>query len=251
MDSIKVINFYKFIPLAEPSAIALKLKQELAPIQVLGTIILAREGLNAGLAGLPQDVDQAFQVICSDPHFSDLNYRESFGSSQPYRKLLIRTKHQILTFPEPFDPSIDEIHEGPALSPDQWHHKLVNKTDDLVLIDTRNRYELEKGSFHDASDLEIDHFKDFPDRFLKKYGDQKDKTYFMFCTGGIRCEKAVAFARKQGFEKVYKLDGGIINYLRDKGQGQWQGECFVFDQRWSINADRLEIGENSSEANEP
>lgn len=237
-QQIKVINFYKFFQLEHPEQFCQQLYDDLKDIPVRGTLILAPEGLNGSLAAMPHDVEQAFQKLCSYPELTQLSYRESFARSQPYKKLLVRTKAQILTFPKEADPSIADIQATPALSPEQWQAKIETADDKLVILDTRNQYEVEAGSFAGAKDLGIERFQEFPEEFLKQYGEQKDKTFLMFCTGGIRCEKAVAFARKQGFPHVYKLDGGIINYLKEQGPKLWQGECFVFDQRWTIGADR-------------
>lgn len=235
MSSIKVINFYRFTPLGdELSQWQMRLSSELSNFDVLGTILLAPEGLNGSLAGSPSSVDEAFSAITSLPPFAGMSFRSSYGSTQPYRKLIVRKKRQILAFPKQLDPNIDEILAGPALNPEQWAEILDDKPEDLVILDTRNHYEFEVGSFEGAEHLEIEQFRDFPMRFSERYQGQEDKTFLMFCTGGIRCEKALAYARSQGFQKAYKLDGGIIDYLQEKGSKYWNGECFVFDQRWTV-----------------
>lgn len=254
MDSTcKVINFYKFTPLEKPDEIRQRIQSELAKSRVLGTILLAEEGLNGSLAGKAEDVDDAFARICDFKEFSDLSQRASFGQSQPFKRLIVKVKPQILGFPLECDPSVQQILEGPSLGSDEWAKVLEQNKDEVVILDTRNRYEYELGSFAGARDLNISRFREFPEAFLENYGDKKDQTFLMFCTGGIRCEKAVAFARQQGFQKVYQLDGGIIQYFEKQGEKHWQGECFVFDQRWSIGSE-LQEGKELAEfkaANKP
>jgi predicted sulfurtransferase len=239
--SIKVINFYHFFPLKEPQTQADRLQRDLAPVEVLGTITLAQEGCNISLAGSPEAIDQALAHIADRLGLGQISYRSSYGETQPFKRLMIKVKDQILAFPKEQNPSISDIHQGPALSPDAWPEILDQPTEDTVILDTRNVYEVECGSFEGADHLGLDRFQDFPKAFLNRYGDNdKDKTFLMFCTGGIRCEKAVAFAQSHGFRKTYKLDGGIIDYFANCGDRKWQGECFVFDHRWTIRPDRQE-----------
>lgn len=235
-----VVNFYRFCRIEDPEKICKWLKKELQNTEVLGTITIANEGLNGGLAGLPEIVHQALSKISVLPEFSDLTIRESYGQTAAYNQLQIKVKRSILTFPKKYEPTLSDIQESPNLSPEQWLEQMSNANKDLIILDTRNDYEFEQGSFSEAQHLDIMNFRDFPDAFLEKFQGQEDKTYLMFCTGGIRCEKAAAYARNQGFPNVFKLDGGIINYFKKSGREGWRGRCFVFDHRAAIEADRQE-----------
>lgn len=231
---VKVVNFYQFIPLVNPENLAETLRGFFASLpEVKGSLILASEGINGGFAGPEADVEQ----LCSRIHrlepFQTLEYKATWGETQAFRRQLVKVKKQILTFPAAYNPSIDAIKSGRHLTPEAWDALL--EQGDVVVVDTRNTYEIAYGTFAGAEQCDVERFVDFPEQFLQKYGAAKDKTYLMFCTGGIRCEKAVAFAQAQGFDKVYQLDGGIIRYLERSEGKHWQGDCFVFDHRWSVD----------------
>ncbi len=237
-----VVNFYKFAPLDHPETLKSRLFESIKDLNVLGTILLAKEGINGGLSGTPAHVEKALELIRSIPPFETLTVRKSFGETGSYKHLKIRVKDKVLAFPDAYEPDLEAIAETPDLRASVWQKKLDQADDNIVVLDTRNDYEYELGSFDKAEHLNISKFNDFPKAFMEQYANDadKDKTFLMFCTGGIRCEKAAAFARKQGFKRVFKLEGGIIKYFEEKGHSHWQGECFVFDHRAAIAPDRNE-----------
>lgn len=235
-----VVNFYRFIQLGKPQEICDHLQKSLSELSILGTITIAPEGLNGGLAGDRTIVCKALSIIRKIESFKSISVRESYGKTEAYHRLDIRVKDRILAFPEHAEPDMDDIKSSPSLSPNQWLELIKNLGEKAVILDTRNGYEFEQGSFQNAQQLDIERFQEFPDAFLEKYKHQKDRTFLMFCTGGIRCEKAAAFARKEGFSKVYKLEGGVIQYFKENGADGWKGNCFVFDNRAAIEPSREE-----------
>lgn len=242
----KVVNFYQFQAL-EPESLATVLRDFFPQFpDVKGSIVLATEGINGGFAGPEADVDQMCTMIHAMEPFKDLEFKATWGDTQAFRRQLVKVKKQILTFPSANNPSIDAIKAGQHLSPEDWDALL--EKDDVVVIDTRNTYEIEYGTFAKAEHCDVERFVDFPERFLEQYNGAKDKTFLMFCTGGIRCEKAVAFANENGFDKVYQLDGGIIRYLERSEGKHWNGDCFVFDHRWAVDRTLTESTEESAAA---
>lgn len=235
-----VINFYEFIDLQENLAsIQQKLKEICQKHQLKGTILLAPEGANFGLSGDDEALKAAIEDIKQHTPFNHFDVKWSWGEQRPYPRMLVRIQDSILTFTENEDPSPNQVREGKRLDPTQWREMLTHP--DVIVVDTRNEYEIEWGKFKNAQDLKIDKFSEFPEKFLKAYGDQKDKTYLLYCTGGIRCEKAVAWAQQKGFENTYQLDGGIVGYFEKEGGAEYEGSCFVFDRRWAISTAREEV----------
>lgn len=229
--SIIVANFYKFTALEDPAAWGERLRQLATDWDLKGTFLLASEGLNASLAGTPEQFESFMNELRAYPEWRDVPVKSSWASEMPFRRLLVKIKPQILTFPVEHDPSVAAIRSTSDLTPTAWDELLATPKDDLVILDTRNDYEVAAGKFQGAEDLAIESFREFPARFLEQFGEARDKTYLMYCTGGIRCEKAAAFATAQGFKNVYKLEGGILAYMQQLGRGRWEGDCFVFDDR--------------------
>ena len=234
----KVVNFYKFQDI-EPEGLVARLRDIFAKFpEVKGSIVLASEGINGGFAGPEAEVDQMCALIHGIETFRDLEFKATWGDTQAFRRQLVKIKKQILTFPPSENPSIAAINAGQHLSSEEWDALLEQP--DVVVVDTRNTYEIDYGTFAKAEHCDIQRFVDFPQKFLEQYGSAKGKTFLMFCTGGIRCEKAVAFANEHGFEKVYQLDGGIIRYLERSEGKHWNGDCFVFDHRWAVDKTLIE-----------
>lgn len=235
MNTTVIAAFYKFVllenfeDLREPW---LKLMRELG---IKGTLILAKEGINGSFAGDRQAMDAFYEVLRADARMTDLFFRETYDARNPFDKAKVKLRKEIVTMGiQDIDPNAEV---GEYLSPEEWNELLVDP--DVVLIDTRNDYEFEVGTFQNAVNPDIENFRDFPDYVEKNMMDKKDKKIAMFCTGGIRCEKSTAYMKKMGFDKVYHLKGGIINYLQeiDKNNSLWDGYCFVFDDRVAIDAD--------------
>ena len=209
-------------------------------LQLKGTILLSPEGINLFLAGSPTAMETFLAHLKSDPLFSEISVKESRSDYQPFEHLAVKLKQEIIAFGvEGIDP-----REGtaPKISPTelkQW----LDEGRPLTLLDTRNEYEIEMGTFTGARHLQIGHFRDFPEAIRTLPEEMKQEPIVLFCTGGIRCEKAGPLMMREGFRQVLQLEGGILKYFEDCGGDHWQGECFVFDQRVSLNP-QLEESDN-------
>lgn len=244
--SFQIVNFYRFVAIDEPAKLENYLRPLAAEKSLLGKIILSHEGINGALSGEREKLEEFLMELKKDERFADMELKWSVGETKPFRRLLFKIKPAIVTFMGSEDPSPDEINRAPRLSPETWDK--LSAQEDVVLVDTRNDYECDWGSFERADLLPIKKFSDFGTKFVEKYAAQKDKTFLIFCTGGIRCEKAAPWLEKKGFSKVYQLDGGILKYLEEKSQnGTYRGSCFVFDQRWALSANLAETDEHAAE----
>jgi UPF0176 protein len=242
----QVINFYKFIKIDAPEILRADLLTKCLELELKGTILLAHEGLNAGLWGAATKLDQLIEFVSRDPRIGPVAVKKSQGTTAPYRKMECRIKPSIVTFAKEQDPTPESINTAPRQTPVEAQNTLEKSLQDpgVVVIDTRNDYETDWGRFEGAVTLPIKKFSDFPAAFLEKFGDAKDKKFLFYCTGGIRCEKVVPWAIAQGFKGASQIDGGIIGYLDHFGQSdqnRFEGSCFVFDQRWAV-------GENLDES---
>lgn len=231
---IVVATFYKFVRLpdwADKQAIFLSYCQQQG---IKGTILLAAEGINGTIAGTRSAVDAVLAFLRSDPHLTDLEHKESYTEALPFERMKVRLKREIVTLGVPeVDPS-DRV--GTYVSPSQWNALLDDP--EVVVVDTRNEYEVAIGTFKNAQNPHIESFREFPDYARHHLDPSKHKKVAMFCTGGIRCEKATSYLLGQGFEEVYHLKGGILKYLEDvpADESLWEGECFVFDDRVAVKS---------------
>jgi UPF0176 protein len=230
--SITVTAFYKFVTIADPPA----LRQELLALAraqaIKGTILIAPEGINATIAGPDAGIRQVLAHLRADPRFVDLASKESYADEIPFGRLKVRLKREIVTLRRPeADPS---RRVGTYVKPERWNALIADP--EVVVIDTRNAYEVGIGTFPGALDPMTRSFSEFPDFVAANLDPARHKRVAMFCTGGIRCEKASAFMLAQGFPEVYHLEGGILKYLETvpHEQSLWQGECFVFDERVAL-----------------
>jgi UPF0176 protein len=204
---------------------------------IRGTILLALEGINGTVSGSRAGIDALLARLKSDPRLADLEHKESYDSEKPFKRMpfkrmKVRLKKEIVTIGVPeVDPN-DRV--GVYVSPQDWNELISDP--EVILLDTRNSYEYEIGSFKGAIDPATESFRQFPDYVAKNLDNQKHKKIAMFCTGGIRCEKASSFMLAAGFKEVYHLKGGILKYLEEvpPEESLWQGECFVFDERVSV-----------------
>jgi UPF0176 protein len=230
---IVVAALYKFAPLADFAAMQAPLLTLCRGNAVYGTLLLAPEGINGTIAGPREGIDAVLERLRSDPRLSDLEHKESRTHEQPFYRMKVRLKKEIVTM------GLPEVDPGECVGtyvePEEWD-KLI-RDPDVLLIDTRNDYEVEIGTFQGAIDPSITHFREFPDYVRRNFDPAKHKKVAMFCTGGIRCEKASSFMLSEGFEEVYHLKGGILKYLEriPESESQWDGECFVFDERVSVD----------------
>jgi UPF0176 protein len=201
----------------------------------MGTILLAAEGINGTISGKPEKVRRLFERLREDPRFEDLHYKESWAAELPFYRMKVRLKKEIVSLGvEGVDP---RSKVGKYVAPEDWN-SLISR-EDVRLVDTRNHYEYNLGSFAGAEDPNTESFRDFPAWASKNLDPAKDRNVAMFCTGGIRCEKATSYLLELGFENVYHLDGGILNYLEtmDAEHSLWKGDCFVFDNRVTVDHD--------------
>jgi UPF0176 protein len=232
MHAYTVASCYKFVTLNDPEHFKLQLLQVMKQHHILGTFILATEGLNAGFAGTPDNIQGMYAFLKADTRFADLEFKETHTDAMPFERRKVKLRKEIVTLGVPGTEALTtrETH----LSPDAWN-ELLDEPDVLVL-DTRNHYEVTIGKFRGAIDPEIDTFRDFPAYIEKNMMDKKNTKIATYCTGGIRCEKSTAYFKDLGFEHVYQLDGGILNYI-DKmptEKSKWDGSCFVFDERIAV-----------------
>ena len=232
MNQFVVAALYKFVSLPDFESLREPLLAQCLAAEVKGTLLLAEEGINGTIAGSRRGIDQVLAYLHSDPRFADVGHKESYDTEQPFYRMKVKLKKEIVTMGvDGIDPK-DIV--GTYVKPRDWNALIADP--EVLLIDTRNDYEVEIGSFKGAIDPKTTSFREFPEYIQANYDPAKHKKVAMFCTGGIRCEKASAFMKHEGFDEVYHLEGGILKYLEevDEAQSQWQGECFVFDNRVAV-----------------
>ena len=231
-----VAAFYKFIHLSDPVAVQRDLQKACESAGILGTILIAHEGINGTVCALREGICALMAHFADSPYFSDIQPKYSFAKEPAFYRMKVRLKREIVTMGQPdIDP---ENSVGTYVSPQDWN--AVISASDTLVIDTRNRYEVAIGTFENAVDPETASFRDFP-AWIENYmadlpEEKRPKNIAMFCTGGIRCEKATSYLRARGYENVFHLEGGILKYLETMPaeDSAWRGECFVFDQRVSV-----------------
>ena len=233
------ISTYKFAPLTDLPALRERLQARAHAEGLKGTILLSTEGINLFVAGTPEAVGRMVTEIRSVPGLEDLAPKESFSAEPPFNRMLVKIKKEIIAFGVE---GIDPAHKpSPKLAP----HTLKQWLDEgrpVTLLDTRNDYEVKMGTFKGALVPHIDHFREFPGAVSRLPAELKKQPVVMFCTGGIRCEKAGPFMVREGFEEVFQLDGGILKYFEECGGAHYDGECFVFDRRVGVNPQLQETG---------
>lgn len=226
------ISSYRFVELDNLEARRTHLRDATESCLLKGTILLSPEGINMFLAGVRDDMDRFLKILRSDPLFSDLEVKESYSDYQPFNRTLIKIKKEIIAF------GLDEVNPIRQSSPKLAAKDLKKWLDEgrpVHLLDTRNDYEVEIGTFKNAIPARVDNFREFPDAVRKLPEAMKDEPIVMFCTGGIRCEKAGPFMEQEGFKQVFQLDGGILKYFEECGGNHYEGDCFVFDQRVAVD----------------
>lgn len=233
---------YKFVHLADYEEIQPTLLSFCQDLEIKGTLLLADEGINGTVAGTRSAIDQLLAHLKSDPRFADLEHKESISEEIPFHRMKVKLKKEIVTLGQPgISPT---NRSGVRVEAKDWN--AVISDPEVFVIDTRNHYEYQIGSFKHAVSPDTTNFREFPEYIKQNLDPEKNKKVAMFCTGGIRCEKASAYMLEQGFEEVYQLNGGILKYIEDVDvdESLWQGECFVFDGRVSVDH---ELGEGSYE----
>ncbi len=232
VSHIIVAALYKFASLPDFQALQAPLLDVCISHGLKGTLLLADEGINGTVAGSREGIDGMLAYLKSDPRLADLEHKESFADEMPFYRMKVRLKKEIVTLGVPGISPNKAV--GTYVKPEDWNALISDP--DVVLIDTRNGYEYDIGTFRGAVDPHTTTFREFPEFVQKNLNPAKHKKVAMFCTGGIRCEKASAYMLEQGFKDVYHLQGGILKYLENvpAEESLWQGECFVFDQRVAV-----------------
>jgi UPF0176 protein len=235
-----VAAFYRFVdPAFTPESlepIRTELKSKMLTLGIRGTILLACEGVNGTVVGESAQMREFMAYLQSLPGLSDMQFKESIVDHIPFKRTLVKLKTALI----PFGRGDVEVPINPAkktgkyLAPKDLKAWLDQADPNLVLVDTRNNYEIKKGTFKGALDWNLRHFRDFPKALDEHKKELVGKKVVMFCTGGIRCEKATAYAEDQGLD-VYQVDGGILKYFEDVGGAHYEGDCFVFDYRVAVN----------------
>ena len=246
---MQILNIaaYKFIPLDGLERLQAAVHDAAQSRAIRGTVLLAEEGINLFLAAPRNQIDAFLEWLREDPRFRDIEAKESWSTAQPFRKLLVKIKPEIICMNHPaIRPA---AARAPAVSADtlkrwlDWGHDDTGRP--VVTLDTRNAFEVDVGTFRQAIDWRIDKFTEFPQALLDHREELHGKTVVSFCTGGIRCEKAAIFMQDAGIANVFQLDGGILKYFEAHGHAHFDGECFVFDDRRAVDpglAPRVDVG---------
>lgn len=232
MSEFLSVAFYKFVDLPDFTELKAPLLAVCEGNHVQGTILLAREGINGAIAGLPHNIHAVLDFLHEESRFTDLVPKESWSEKQPFYRMKVRLKKEIIKM------GVSEIDPtqtvGKYVKPEDWNQLLADP--DVVVIDVRNDYEVAIGTFKGAINPNTKSFSELPEWLQEQANLQKKPKVAMFCTGGIRCEKSTALLRYEGFEEVFHLQGGILSYLEQvpEEESQWQGDCFVFDERVAV-----------------
>lgn len=229
--SFVIATFYHFVELSNYYDMKHEIKVACDNAELKGTILLAEEGINATISGNRDSIDNIFNFLRSDYRLEDLTWKESTAKYQPFSKMKVRLKKEIVNLGvEDLDISL----KGKYINPECWDDFISQP--DVLVIDTRNEYEVKLGKFKNAVNPHTICFRDFP-QWAQSFSESKEQKIAMYCTGGIRCEKSTAYMKSLGFNNIYHLKGGILSYLEKTGNksGNWQGECFVFDDRVAVD----------------
>ena len=224
---IVVILFYKFHEIEDPDYFARKQRAYCKKLGVVGKVLVAKEGINSSISGTRKQIEEYKKFIWSLKGFYDVRFKEELAYEHPFTKLQVKVKKEIIRL----DKKIDLKNRGEYIKPRNFL-ALYENNEDFIILDARNNYEYKIGRFKKAINPKIKSFREFP-RFVEKFEKEVDKNQkiITYCTGGIRCEKASAYLKEKGFENVYQLEGGIINFCQQFPNTIWEGKCFVFDKR--------------------
>lgn len=233
MNQYVVSALYKFVPLMNYKDIQLPLLNFMKSQNIRGTLLLAQEGINGTVAGSEQAIQALYVWLAQYPALNPIQHKESYCSKMPFNRTKVKLKKEIVTLGvEGVDP-LQVV--GTYVKPKEWN-RLIS-SEEVMVIDTRNDYEIQIGTFKNAINPNTTTFREFPEYVSKNLDPKKHKKIAMYCTGGIRCEKSTAYLKTLGFEEVYHLEGGILKYLEEVPEEEtlWEGECFVFDERVAVN----------------
>jgi len=230
---------YRFVPIAEPQLLRDRIEAQAASLHLLGTVLVAGEGINLFLAGAADSIRAFLDWLREDARFAQLHAKQSWSERQPFRKLRVKVKREIIRMNHPaIQPASGRAPAIDAATVKRW---LDQGHDDagraVVTLDTRNAFEIEYGTFEGAIDWHLSKFSEFPQALAAHRAQLEGKTVVSFCTGGIRCEKAALYMLESGLQNVWQLDGGILQYFEETGGAHYKGECFVFDEREALGKD--------------
>lgn len=238
MNPILNISAYLFVPLTDTLALRESIRSQAADLALKGTVLLAEEGINLFLAGTPEKLRAFVDWLRADTRFATLAPKESWSETVPFRKLLVKVKHEIIRMNHPT--IRPQAGRAPAVDAKTLARWLDAGCDDegrpVVTLDTRNAFEVGYGKFHDAIDWHIGKFSDFPAQVMTHRDELRGKRVVSYCTGGIRCEKAAIFMAEAGIDHVVQLEGGILKYFEEVGGRHYDGSCFVFDEREALGS---------------
>jgi UPF0176 protein len=227
-----VILFYKYVTIEDPAAFVSAQRTLCSELGLKGRVLIAHEGINGTLAGPDSAIDRYVSALRKDDRFSDIEIKTSAGDETTFPRLAVKVRPEIVTLGAGAPLTADQDNH---LSPGEWKRTLEEEPD-VVLLDVRNRYESMAGQFANAVTCDIENFRELPD-YVDRLMGLKDRKVLMYCTGGIRCEKASALLRSKGFTDVSQLHGGVVAYQEEFGNEHWLGECFVFDRRMTVRVD--------------
>ena len=236
MNKLDVLNIagYKFEPLSDIDSLVREFQLVCDDLELKGSVYLSPNGINFSLAGSEEAIGQYLLFMEQDERFLNIPLKKTYSETQPFRRMKVRPKKEIISLGR------DDINPreltGDYVTPKELYTMYENN-EDVIVLDTRNEYETRVGLFENAVDLQLDTFRDFPNAIEQLPEEYKDKQIVMYCTGGIRCEKASAVMLKAGFSDVKQLEGGVLDYFKETGGKYWNGDCFVFDERVALDTD--------------
>ena len=236
VNKLDVLNIagYKFEPLSDIDSLVQEFQLVCDDLELKGSVYLSPNGINFSLAGSEESIAQYLLFIEQDKRFLNIPLKKTYSETQPFRRMKVRQKKEIISLGR------DDINPreltGDYVTPQELYAMYENN-EDVIVLDTRNEYETRVGLFENAVDLQLDTFRDFPNAIEQLPEEYKDKQIVMYCTGGIRCEKASAVMLKAGFSDVKQLEGGVLDYFKETGGKYWNGDCFVFDERVALDTD--------------
>ncbi len=239
VNNLEFLNVagYKFEPLENLDSLIPEFQNKCDELGLKGSVYLSPNGINFSIAGTEENIDTYIQFMEEDSRFRDIPLKKTFSETQPFRRMKVRLKKEIISLGR------DDINPreltGDYISPRELFEMYETK-EDVIVLDTRNEYETRVGLFENAVDLQLDTFRDFPSAIETLPEEYKDKQIVMYCTGGIRCEKASAVMMKAGFSDVKQLEGGVLDYFKETGGAYWNGDCFVFDERVALDKELKE-----------
>jgi UPF0176 protein len=232
-----IATFYRFVRISEPAVLKEQLFADFGDSDLLGTTLIAEEGVNGTMAASAATIDRFLQTLAERVGLDLAEVKFSSSEEPPFKRLKFKTKSEIITFR---DAGIDPTKPGTYVEPQEWNNLIADP--EVLVLDTRNTYESEAGTFEGAVTPELDKFSDFVTYVRENLDSTKHRKVAMFCTGGIRCEKASAFMLQEGFAEVFHLKGGILKYLEQtpKSDSKWRGGCYVFDNRTAVDHETFE-----------